>query len=130
MDLKHWECAVPGKANTLWEGGIFKLDVIFPDGECCAFPTADDPLTEMLCLEYPTKPPKCMSPPLYLDLTLLRSGLRLTWMILCRQIHASAFPPQCLSLGDRVSVDLERGGSMETGDHDQANSSRHPGSAQ
>lgn len=49
MDLKHWECAVPGKANTMWEGGIFKLDVIFPDGECCAFPTVDDPLTEMLC---------------------------------------------------------------------------------
>ncbi|KAJ6122436.1 hypothetical protein N7512_004901 [Penicillium capsulatum] len=33
MDLKHWECAVPGKANTLWEGGVFKLDVFFPDGK-------------------------------------------------------------------------------------------------
>lgn len=33
LDLKRWECAVPGKAKTLWEGGLFKLDLIFPDGE-------------------------------------------------------------------------------------------------
>ncbi|KAJ6169511.1 hypothetical protein N7497_002354 [Penicillium chrysogenum] len=43
-DLKNWECAIPGKANTLWEGGLFKLDLIFPD-------------------EYPTKPPKCKFTP-------------------------------------------------------------------
>ena len=40
MDLKKWECGIPGKDKTLWEGGLFKLDVLFPD-------------------EYPTKPPKC-----------------------------------------------------------------------
>jgi ubiquitin-protein ligase len=33
LDLKRWECAIPGKAKTLWEGGLFKLDVLFPDGE-------------------------------------------------------------------------------------------------
>ncbi|CAG7944065.1 unnamed protein product [Penicillium nalgiovense] len=33
LDLKNWECAIPGKANTLWEGGLFKLDLIFPDGK-------------------------------------------------------------------------------------------------
>ncbi|KAJ5229631.1 hypothetical protein N7489_010339 [Penicillium chrysogenum] len=44
LDLKNWECAIPGKANTLWEGGLFKLDLIFPD-------------------EYPTKPPKCKFTP-------------------------------------------------------------------
>ena len=32
LDLKKWECGVPGKEKTLWEGGLFKLDVIFPDG--------------------------------------------------------------------------------------------------
>lgn len=32
LDLKKWECGVPGKDKTLWEGGLFKLDVIFPDG--------------------------------------------------------------------------------------------------
>jgi ubiquitin-protein ligase len=40
MDLKKWDCGVPGKEKTLWEGGLFKLELTFPD-------------------EYPTKPPKC-----------------------------------------------------------------------
>lgn len=39
-DLKTWEVGIPGKQNTIWAGGLFKLSVIFPD-------------------EYPTKPPKC-----------------------------------------------------------------------
>ncbi|RFU25329.1 hypothetical protein B7463_g11021, partial [Scytalidium lignicola] len=39
LDLKVWECGIPGKEKTLWEGGLFKLSVVFPD-------------------EYPTKPPK------------------------------------------------------------------------
>ncbi|KAF3029256.1 E2 SUMO-conjugating protein ubc9 [Penicillium rubens] len=50
LDLKNWECAIPGKANTLWEGGLFKLDLIFPDGS-------------FTLLEYPTKPPKCKFTP-------------------------------------------------------------------
>jgi hypothetical protein len=33
LDLKIWECGIPGKEKTLWEGGLFKLSVIFPDGE-------------------------------------------------------------------------------------------------
>lgn len=40
MDLKKWDCGVPGKEKTIWEGGLFKLEVTFPE-------------------EYPTKPPKC-----------------------------------------------------------------------
>ncbi|KAJ5238547.1 Ubiquitin-conjugating enzyme E2 [Penicillium chermesinum] len=32
LDLKNWQCAIPGKKDTLWEGGSFRLDVIFPDG--------------------------------------------------------------------------------------------------
>ena len=32
LDLKKWECGIPGKEKTNWEGGLFKLDVIFPDG--------------------------------------------------------------------------------------------------
>ncbi|KAI5287345.1 E2 SUMO-conjugating protein ubc9, partial [Ascosphaera atra] len=31
LDLKKWECGIPGKAKTIWEGGMFKLDIIFPD---------------------------------------------------------------------------------------------------
>lgn len=39
-DLKVWEVGIPGRANTIWAGGLFKLTISFPD-------------------EYPTKPPKC-----------------------------------------------------------------------
>ena len=39
-DLKTWDVGIPGRANTIWAGGLFKLLVTFPD-------------------EYPTKPPKC-----------------------------------------------------------------------
>ncbi|KAK3110196.1 SUMO conjugating enzyme Hus5 [Teratosphaeriaceae sp. CCFEE 6253] len=47
LDLKKWDCAIPGKDKTIWEGGLFKLEMLFPD-------------------EYPTKPPKCkFTPPLF-----------------------------------------------------------------
>lgn len=39
-DLKQWEVGIPGRQNTIWQGGLFKLTLTFPD-------------------EYPTKPPKC-----------------------------------------------------------------------
>jgi hypothetical protein len=32
LDLKIWECGIPGKEKTIWEGGLFKLVVTFPDG--------------------------------------------------------------------------------------------------
>ncbi|KAI9671838.1 MAG: E2 SUMO-conjugating protein ubc9 [Alyxoria varia] len=47
LDTKVWDCGVPGKEKTLWEGGLFKVQMTFPD-------------------EYPTKPPKCkFVPPLF-----------------------------------------------------------------
>lgn len=33
LDLKNWECGIPGKEKTIWEGGQFKLTVQFPDGK-------------------------------------------------------------------------------------------------
>jgi len=44
LDLKAWECGIPGKDNTIWAGGLFKISLVFPD-------------------EYPTKPPKCKFTP-------------------------------------------------------------------
>lgn len=32
MDLKVWECGIPGKDKTLWEGGLFKMTMTFPEG--------------------------------------------------------------------------------------------------
>jgi hypothetical protein len=44
LDLKRWECAIPGKKDTLWEGCVLKLELIFPDGEWyCTFLAIDDP---------------------------------------------------------------------------------------
>jgi len=40
LNLFNWEAAIPGKKNTPWEGGLFKLRLIFKD-------------------DYPSTPPKC-----------------------------------------------------------------------
>ncbi|PWN30408.1 ubiquitin-conjugating enzyme [Jaminaea rosea] len=47
MNLMKWEAGIPGKAGSLWEGGMYKLTLDFPE-------------------EFPTKPPKCkFTPPLF-----------------------------------------------------------------
>lgn len=33
LDLKNWECGIPGKDKTKWEGGLFKLNIAFPEGK-------------------------------------------------------------------------------------------------
>lgn len=33
LDLKRWECMIPGRDKTIWEGALLKLEVNFPDGE-------------------------------------------------------------------------------------------------
>ncbi|KAF7294765.1 hypothetical protein MIND_01014000 [Mycena indigotica] len=48
MNLMEWEVGIPGKSGTAWEGGLFKLTMVFPE------------------VDYPSKPPKCkFSPPLF-----------------------------------------------------------------
>uniref|UniRef100_A0AAY4CSA9 Ubiquitin-conjugating enzyme E2Ia n=1 Tax=Denticeps clupeoides TaxID=299321 RepID=A0AAY4CSA9_9TELE len=44
MNLMNWECAIPGKKGTPWEGGLFKLRMLFKD-------------------DYPSSPPKCEEAP-------------------------------------------------------------------
>jgi ubiquitin-conjugating enzyme E2 I len=47
QNLMLWEAGIPGKDNTIWEGGLFKMNFIFPE-------------------DYPSSPPKCQfSPPLF-----------------------------------------------------------------
>ncbi|KAF7639295.1 UBIQUITIN_CONJUGAT_2 domain-containing protein [Meloidogyne graminicola] len=47
MNLFNWECAIPGPKGTIWEGGLFKLRMIFKD-------------------DFPSTPPKCrFEPPLF-----------------------------------------------------------------
>lgn len=46
-NLMFWECGVPGKAGTNWQGGLFTVTMEFTE-------------------DYPSKPPKCkFRPPLF-----------------------------------------------------------------
>jgi ubiquitin-conjugating enzyme E2 I len=66
LDLKVWECGIPGKEKTIWEGGLFKLIVTFPDGmRPCFVPNNSWLLIMFVDTEYPTKPPKCKSRALF-----------------------------------------------------------------
>jgi ubiquitin-conjugating enzyme E2 I len=57
LDLKKWDCGIPGKERTPWEGGLFKLELTFPEGTIQQLCTRDTGWYEGI--EYPTKPPKC-----------------------------------------------------------------------
>lgn len=47
LNLFNWECAIPGKKDTIWEGGLYKIRMIFKD-------------------DFPSTPPKCkFEPPLF-----------------------------------------------------------------
>ncbi|CAG9335821.1 unnamed protein product [Blepharisma stoltei] len=54
-NLMKWECGIPGKANTPWEGGVYKLSMDFTD-------------------EYPAKPPKCKFEPVLFHPNVYPSG--------------------------------------------------------
>jgi hypothetical protein len=32
LDLMKWEAGIPGKAGTAWENGLFKINLLFPEG--------------------------------------------------------------------------------------------------
>lgn len=76
----EWEVGIPGKAGvrrdhiygflladflfvqTPWEGGVYKLVMLFPEGKSLASTIVFTRLITELCLaEYPSKPPKCSS---------------------------------------------------------------------
>lgn len=40
LNMFRWECGIPGKTGTIWEGYVYKLFIDFSD-------------------EFPSKPPKC-----------------------------------------------------------------------
>lgn len=44
LNLLSWTAGIPGKPDTPWEGGLYKLSLVFP-------------------VDYPAKPPKCKFTP-------------------------------------------------------------------
>jgi ubiquitin-conjugating enzyme E2 I len=53
--MMSWKCGIPGKAGTIWENGIYTLNMEFPE-------------------EYPTKPPKCQFSPVLFHPNIYPSG--------------------------------------------------------
>ncbi|ORZ11076.1 SUMO-conjugating enzyme ubc9 [Absidia repens] len=33
LNVMHWNCGIPGKDNTPWENGVYKLSITFPEGK-------------------------------------------------------------------------------------------------
>jgi len=54
-DLFTWECSVPGKKDTAWEGGDYPVTIIFDD-------------------DFPSKPPKCSFPKNFFHPNIYPSG--------------------------------------------------------
>jgi len=54
-NLFKWECGIPGKKGTPWEGGVYPLIMNFPP-------------------EYPQKPPKCVFVPVLFHPNIYPSG--------------------------------------------------------
>ncbi|GMR48923.1 hypothetical protein PMAYCL1PPCAC_19121 [Pristionchus mayeri] len=47
LNLFVWDCAIPGKKDTIWEGGLYRIKMMFKD-------------------DFPSTPPKCkFEPPLF-----------------------------------------------------------------
>ena len=55
LNLLKWDCGIPGRTGTIWEGGTFKLTMDFSD-------------------EYPSKPPKCKFDPVLFHPNVYPSG--------------------------------------------------------
>ncbi|KAH3732443.1 ubiquitin-conjugating enzyme [Pelomyxa schiedti] len=55
LDLFFWECGVPGKKKTMWEGATYPVSMQF--GE-----------------DYPSRPPKCKFPPGFFHPNIFPSG--------------------------------------------------------
>lgn len=56
FNLKKWSCVIPGKKNTSWEGGSYKLEMMFKD-------------------DYPLSPPICVFKPSIFHVNIYDDGL-------------------------------------------------------
>eukprot|EP01091_Cochliopodium_minus_P006285 TRINITY_DN1616_c0_g1_i1.p1 TRINITY_DN1616_c0_g1~~TRINITY_DN1616_c0_g1_i1.p1 ORF type:complete len:158 (+),score=48.17 TRINITY_DN1616_c0_g1_i1:44-517(+) len=55
LNMLKWDCGIPGKTGTIWEGGVFPLTMIFTE-------------------DYPDKPPKCSFPKAFFHPNIFPSG--------------------------------------------------------
>ncbi|KAI9334568.1 ubiquitin-conjugating enzyme/RWD-like protein [Obelidium mucronatum] len=55
LNLMKWQVGIPGKKDTPWEGGMYKMMLVFP-------------------IEYPQKPPRCIFTPTIFHPNVFQSG--------------------------------------------------------
>ena len=55
MNILQWSCGIPGRPDTLWENGVYNLELIFSE-------------------DYPNKPPKCVFTPTIFHPNIYPSG--------------------------------------------------------
>jgi len=55
LNLMQWQCGIPGKKETPWEGGLYKLVMTFSE-------------------DYPSKPPRCQFQPVIFHPNIYPSG--------------------------------------------------------
>ncbi|XP_060777112.1 SUMO-conjugating enzyme UBC9-A isoform X1 [Neoarius graeffei] len=101
MNLMNWECAIPGKKGTPWEGGLFKLRMLFKD-------------------DYPSSPPK-------LDFFRHARYPTVRVQALKKQIRATSVSSERVPIGNCVSLHFRGGQRLETCYHDQTDSVGNPG---
>jgi hypothetical protein len=91
MNLQKWECFIPGKEKTIWEGGYFKVELNFPDGTIAPYTSLQSPRS---------------LPPYRYNLLLTFSFVpsRIPHQTAPLQIRPSAVPPKRLSQRDDMPV--------------------------
>lgn len=55
LQMMTWECGIPGKVGTIWEGGVYPLTLEFSE-------------------DYPSRPPKCRFPQGFFHPNIFPSG--------------------------------------------------------
>ena len=127
MDLKKWEVGVPGKEKTIWEGGLFKLEVTFPDGE---YRPSSLQSTNQSASSHHSYLPHPFCPSLYLSAFRpylpANAPTRIPHQAPEMQIHPAALSPQRLPLGHRLPLHPQRRRRLEARHHHQGDPARHP----
>ncbi|CAO3672227.1 unnamed protein product [Rhizopus stolonifer] len=67
LNLMSWTCGIPGKENTPWQFGVYKLVMNFPEGLTLLIVKKKKKKKLIKTfVDYPSKPPKCkFNPPLF-----------------------------------------------------------------
>ena len=101
----HWDCGVPGKPNTDWVGGLYKVHMDFSD---------DYPSKVRRPISRRPPPPRALRP----------ATTRRRSVAAQVQVRAAFVPSERLPFRNHLPVDPERGGGLAARHHHQADAPR------